>query len=394
VSPAATLTVAAGLASLGILPAFLLGSLASLVREDLGMTRAQVGLAISAFLLVYAIVCVPGGRAADRVGARRALGAACVVVVAVAAGIALMASTFLHVVLLLGVAGAAMGVADPTANMALSRGLNPARQGLAFALKESAGPGATLLAGLAVPTIALTLGWRWTFAACGLLVALLVLLLPWLPGGSAGSSDPAPGGAGTGATSAPRRLSGLVPVAVAGGFGTAAAIAMGAFFVESAANAGVELGMAGLLLSVGSVFGITGRLAMGWLADRRGVGFGTVALLLLGGALGSLALSASQVRPLLLIGTVLSFAAGWGWAALLIYAVVRAWRDMPGSATGVVVAGLTLGAAIGPAVFGWVSSHVSFAVAWYVNAALAVTSAALVARARATERSWTTTPVP
>jgi MFS family permease len=169
---------------------------------------------------------------------------------------------------------------------------------------------------------------------------------------------------------------------------------MGAFFVESAANAGVELGMAGLLLSVGSVFGITGRLAMGWLADRRGVGFGTVALLLLGGALGSLALSASQVRPLLLIGTVLSFAAGWGWAALLIYAVVRAWRDMPGSATGVVVAGLTLGAAIGPAVFGWVSSHVSFAVAWYVNAALAVTSAALVARARATERSWTTTPVP
>ena len=42
------------------------------------------------------------------------------------------------------------------------------RQGLSFGVKQAAIPVSTLLAGAAVPTVALTLGWRWAFVLGGL----------------------------------------------------------------------------------------------------------------------------------------------------------------------------------------------------------------------------------
>ena len=57
-------------------------------------------------------------------------------------------------------------------NLTLARSVPASRLGLSFGIKQAAIPIATLLAGAAVPTVALTIGWRWAYLI-GAAVALL-----------------------------------------------------------------------------------------------------------------------------------------------------------------------------------------------------------------------------
>src|SRR5690606_19508698 len=61
------------------------------------------------------------------------------------------------------------------------------RQGIAFGIKQSAIPLATLLGGIAVPAITLSVGWRWTYVAGATFAVLAAALVV---------SDRRPGGAG------------------------------------------------------------------------------------------------------------------------------------------------------------------------------------------------------
>lgn len=61
-------------------------------------------------------------------------------------------------------------------NLTLSRYVPAHRLGLSFGIKQAAIPLATLLAGAAVPAVALTLGWRWAYGI-GAVLALAALLI-------------------------------------------------------------------------------------------------------------------------------------------------------------------------------------------------------------------------
>ncbi len=100
--------------------------------------------------------------------------------------------------------------------------------------------------------------------------------------------------------------------------------------------------------------------------------------MLLLGALGLAVLAAGTAPALLVIGTVLAFGPGWGWNGLLVLAVVRSNRNAPGAATGIVLAGGTAGAVIGPLVFAWVLAHFDVASGWAAMSAAATISAGLI----------------
>ena len=84
-------------------------------------------------------------------------------------GIAGLATSWWSLSLLIGVAGAGNALTQPAANVLMARTVPPQRHGIAFAVKQSAMPFGTLLGGLAVPVVTLTLGWRWAFAMGGAL---------------------------------------------------------------------------------------------------------------------------------------------------------------------------------------------------------------------------------
>ena len=63
-------------------------------------------------------------------------------------------------------------------NLTLSRSVPAHRLGLSFGVKQAAIPLATLLAGAAVPAVALTVGWRWAYVIASGLAVLALLGAP------------------------------------------------------------------------------------------------------------------------------------------------------------------------------------------------------------------------
>src|SRR5262245_35098637 len=159
-----------------IIPTFLAGAVAVQAGDDLGFGASGLGVLIAGPFLVAALGSAFLGRPAGRRGAGRTLRFTSAPAALVALGLAVAPSYGLLVVGL-GCAGAVNAMAQPAANLLVARGVAPDRQGWAFGLKQSAMPGATMLAGLAVPALALPYSWRWAYvgaAAIGLTAAVVV----------------------------------------------------------------------------------------------------------------------------------------------------------------------------------------------------------------------------
>lgn len=377
-SPAAVRAVvqAVAVSVLGVLPAFLVGALAVQIRADLGVGLGLFGLAAATLFAVSGALARPAGRLVQRLGSHRG-----------AALAATLATTSLTVIGLAGspaalMAGLAVGglgnaVAQPSANAVLSELVTDARLGVAFGIKQSSIPAATLLGGLAVPGVALVFGWRWAVAgAVGLAVVLLLVSL--VGGRDAGRTGPAPGPA----TRAPDKglpRGGLVVLTLGGFLGSAAATPTGVFLVDSAVAAGIDAGPAGLLFAGCSVLGLLVRIGFGWLADRHPgrSAYLFIAHLLAAGTLGYVLLAVGPV-PAFVAGSLLAYGAGWAWTGLFHFAVIRDNRGAAASVTGFVQTGLSLGAASGPLLFGVVAQAVSYPAAWLTSAGLSLAAAVTV----------------
>lgn len=351
-----------------VLPMFLTGGLAVQISAELGIDPAGLGLAVALFFGVSALASLPCGWLVERFGSGptsriAVLGAAVVMVLT-----AWQARTYAGLVTIL-LCGAWCNVLGQLAsNLTLARYVPASRLGLSFGIKQAAIPVATLLSGAAVPTVALTLGWRWAYVI-GAGLALAALLVA--PRDTTGREQ-APAAPGERATAA------LSVIGIAAGLAAASSSALGIFLVASAVDRGIDPGLAGLTLTLGSVVGLVLRLLHGWLADRRSGGhIAVVAASLLLGA-GGLCLLAVPGTPALVIGTVLGFGLGWAWPGLLQFAVVRLNPSAPAAATSIVQVGVYSGGFIGPVGFGFLAAHLSFPVAWLVAAAAMVVAAVLM----------------
>ena len=369
-----TIAAAALSTVLGSLPVFLLGGLAVLVREELRFGEVQLGLAVSVFFSVAALSAVPAGRLVVRLGAWwSTVAGACTS----AGALLLLAVAPAYPVLIgaLALAGAANALAQIGSNEALARVVPARRQGLAFGVKQSAVPAATLLAGLSLPFLGLTLGWRSAFAGGAVLALGYVALAP--RGEQSRPRPPVPGPARREPARGP-----LVVVALAAALGAGAAGGLGAFLVVSAVSTGLSPAQAGLLLAGGSALSVVVRLTVGWRADGRDGGHLDVVVAMLAcGALG-MALLATGSPALLLPGTVLAFALGWGWPGLLNLAVVRLHPSAPAAATSVSQAGVFAGGALGPVTFGLVVELSSYRGAWSVAGVALLLAAVLMRQGR------------
>jgi predicted MFS family arabinose efflux permease len=379
--------LAAGVAATtaSVLPAFLTGAVGVQLRADLGISEGAVGIAITAFFTTAALGSMVLGRAAERIGASTAMRTGLGISVATLLGVAILGRSAgsLSLVLLLG--GVANALTQPSANLLLARRVRRERLGVGMALKQAGMPAATLLGGLAVPTLALTVGWRWAYVAGAVLALAAFTLIPSAEPGEGWrfrrrSGDRPTRPAGSGRPDQPVWL--LVLLSSAACLGASAAGALAAFLVSGAEAAGIAEGPAGLLLTGGSALGIASRLFHGWLADRHHLDpLRRVTLLLAVGGLG-LSLLALDVPTGYLLGTPIAFAFGWSWPGLFNLAVVRANPSGPAAATGTTQTGVYLGALAGPAGFGLLVDRAGYQTAWLVTAAVSVTAALALVEGR------------
>jgi MFS family permease len=316
------------------------------------------------------------GRLAEHLGPHRALRAASWGSAATQLLIAGGARGYGGFLVLLAVAGAWNALAQPAANLFVARALPAHRQGLAFGVKQSAIPASTMLAGVAVPALALTVGWRWAFVAGALLAAGGALVVPAVPAPT-GSRRAAGAAAGD---RAPRDA--MLVLAIGIGLGAASAGSLGGFLVSAGVASGLGEGVAGLTLTLGSAVGVAVRLASGARADRRDGGHLRVVALMLAGGTLAYALLATADPVVHLVATPLAFATGWAWPGLFNLAVVRANPGAPARATGLTQTGTYVGAVCGPLLFGFVADRRSYTAAWLVAGAMSLAAAAAMLEAR------------
>ena len=354
---AAAAAIAAGVTVSGSLPAFLTGGLSVQIREDLGFSAALLGLAVAVYFGVSAAGSAYMGRSALRIGLDRSAGLAAGGT-AVAMLVAAAAPSYGVLVVAMAMAGIANAMAQPSANGLLIRDVPESWRALSFGIKQSAVPTATLLGGLAVPVVALTIGWRWAyvFAAAG---ALIVAAGAWRRGSAASA-----GGEAEERDGRPLEYLPLLVLAASAALGAAAASTLGTFVTASAVNLGVGEAAAGLLLAMGSALGIGMRLASGWYSDRNPRDPLTLVVALLAGGTAGYALMAAQAVPLFVPGVALAFALGWSWPAMFHFAVSRRYGAAAAAATGVTQSGVYVGGVVGPIAFGLIAEHLSYGAAW------------------------------
>ncbi|HWS38897.1 MAG TPA: MFS transporter [Actinoplanes sp.] len=348
------------------IPVFLVGGLAVQVGEELNFSPAGLGLAVSAYFGVSALASIPAGNLVERYGSARIARTAIVLAGASLIGIAFAARSLwtLTAILALGAAANAMG--QLASNTSLSRYTPKNRQGLTFGIKQAAIPVCTLVAGAAVPVLALTVGWRWAFVLAGVLAIATVLLVP-RDGQQSGPAKQS--GRGTGP---------LVVLGIAATLAAAAANALGTFVVSSAVERGISPGPAGLALTLGGAICALARITGGWQADRHpNHQIGVIAALLAVGAAG-LALLAVPGTPALLAGVVLGFGFGWAWPGLMNFAVVRLHPQAPATATSITQTGVYAGGCVGPIALGAVAHTAGYPAMWVTAAGAMVVAAALM----------------
>ena len=337
-------------------PLFLTGALAVQMRAELDFSVAGLGVATALYRGAGAASAVPFGRLADRLGPSWAMRIAALMSLVASLGIGLLATRFALLCGFLMLAGAANALGQTGANLSLSRAVRTGRQGIAFGFKQSALPMATLIAGVTVPAIALTVGWRWAFGLAAALAVTVAVLTP--PSSDVRFTPP------TDTQNRSRRRMPLVVLAVGLMFSMMAASTLSTFTVDAAVASGISAGVAGLVLTAGSATAVTVRLIAGALADRRGGGHLRVVAWLVGLGSFGYALMALQGPLALVLGVFIAFGLGWGFNGLFWFAVVRLNRATPGRATGFVMPGGMVGGVFGPILFGWIVELAGYQTAW------------------------------
>lgn len=352
------------------LPVFFTAAMAVQVTADLRFGTVGIGAAVATFFGTMALSSIHLGRLADRLGATVSLRIATIGAALAATGIAVVSTSWLTLVVWLVLAGIAAALAQPAANRLLIHRVRRDRLGTAFGLKQSAPPTASMLAGLSVPAIALTVGWRWGYAA----LAVAALLVAVAVGPRPTDAPPQVPRAHRPKLEPLRDRPTLVVLATTFGLAFATSSVVLAFYVDAAVRAGTSPRNAGLVFAAASLTAVVTRLAAGVACDRFPIDpLRLCAALLATGAVG-IGLLASGRPAVMTLGAVIGIAGTWGFPGLFWFALVRAYPETPGRITGT-MAPAAIGGIVGPIGFGALATSRGYPFAWAMSATLAVFAA-------------------
>ena len=332
-----------------------------LLKDRLGVTYLDLGLALTTFNVVTGFTQAPMGFLVDKIGARPIL--ICGLVFGSLSFLSLgLITTYPWLLAVAVLAGLANCVYHPADYAMLADGISEHRIGRAFSVHTFAG----FLGGAIAPVILLTVagyGGLETALVCAGFIGLATAALFLLPSQQASASRSRAARAAVGP--AKESLGSIVTPEVLGltAFFTLLALSNSAIFSFSvvALIAAHEVSFAAANIALTAYLGCTaiGVLAGGALADKTrhhgdvaAVGFGLAALVML------LVAVLDLPAPALILAMGLSG---------FIFGLVQPARDMlvrraapPGSAGrvfGIVSTGFNIGGTVGPILFGWMMDH-------------------------------------
>jgi MFS family permease len=243
------------------------------VMAEFGWDQSWIGYLSAANLAGALVILLAGVELIRRIGHVRAfqasiiIGAASLVLFQIPwVGVALLASA------LVGFSNAA---ANPAGAEVLQRFTPDARRNLVFSIKQAGVPLGGVVAGLAIPPLIEAFGWRTALliAAAGA-IAATVLMTPFRSRIEAPREPKAAGRMRIDLAVPLRALRSAPGLPRIAGVGIALSVTQSSWFtfavVHLVIGHGHSLAAAGLVFAVMQAFGVAGRIAAGWVADKAG----------------------------------------------------------------------------------------------------------------------------
>lgn len=354
------------------------------LRDEFGLSLAELGAVLTVTLLGSGVALIPAGKAVDRFGARAttlagsALGAAGLAAAAFAPSGAVLAA-------LLFVAGTGLA-AVPIAGMgAIFRTFDPARRGWALGVRQTAVPLGGVVGAVLLPVLDHAGGVRLALLACAGAVAATCLVFALVAGDARPPERPRAGVRRIWRTPGIRRL-----LLVAACY-IVVLQSLVTYTVPAAREAGLSPFLAGAIFVALNVAAGVARVVWGHLADRHGgtrrvstiVWAGWVAAA--GGVVFALSLHGG---PVVVFPAAILFAFGaLGWNALVyVVAGERAAPELAGQSVAVAATLVfVLSFAVTPPM-GALAEHAGWDVFWVTTAALAAAGALVAARLHGSDR--------
>jgi MFS family permease len=373
----------------------LLAPLFPWLKEAFGVSYAELGFLLTIFFVVSCIVQTLSGFVVDRCGPRPILFAGLALLGLAAFGYA-SSTSYWMLALFSAVAGIGNGVFHPVDYTLINRKVGKARLGHAYSVHGITGSlGWAIAPALLVP-ITLAASWRVALACAGVL-AFVVLAVLWFNRGPLALEleEPAPAAAAERVLPAAETFDFLRIPAVWMCFAFFLFYAMALSIVQSFAPEAarqlhaVPVHLAAICLTVYMVCSAGGMLAGGFLASDAarcerivGLGFGIAATIAL--VVGFTPLPALAVPVLF---GAMGFASGIAGPSRDLLVKRSSPDNATGRVYGVVYAGLDIGQAIAPLVFGSLMDHRHYTSVWLGLAVLQgvlIVSAFNVGRVRRT----------
>jgi predicted MFS family arabinose efflux permease len=333
-------------------------AIASLIREDLGLTLAQAGSFVSAYYIGPVATSLFAGLLADRWGNARTLvlGQAVIALGLLAVS---AAPTYGVFVVLMVAAGVGYGLLNPASTTAAMSWFPVHQRATVVGIKQVGLPFGGMLGAVALPPLALVVGWRWAVAASAGALALCALACALVFRDPPAEVAERRAGRGAGSLRAVLTSRDLWLVALSTGvFAAMQTVWMAFLTLYLQGVVGLSLLAASRYLALAQGGGMLGRVVFGLLSDRVFGGRRRAPLAIAGctSALCSVAIAFTgpgvSTPWLAVLALVFGFA-GIGWNG--VQHTLMAELAGPGAAATAIGLGLAIASAgvmVGPPVFG------------------------------------------
>lgn len=349
--------VAMGVAIVTVLtstPIFLLGATSKLVTKDVHLDISKIGLMFTLYWFFSIIGAYLSRNDRSSFSIKYKISGS-LFVTSFALGII---SIYPAIGLWLGPAlgGAVYGYSQPYTNLLIIKKCSYKIHGFAYGLKQAAIPAATLFCSLSVP-VAVSLGWRNIFAIISILSIFYAIVIAKYDNNDVIQIT-------NNSHSKIDMNWHLGMLALAGGLGAMIGNSLGGFLIVTLTSGGFTLSTASLVAAIAATSNIIVRLIAGFITDYTDWSPSLMLkLMFFFGIVGTLLLSI--VSPLTyIIGAILAYAGGWGWAGLLHFITAKSYPKHEKQATSISQMGVSIGACVGPLLFGWIFKNSGSTLSW------------------------------
>ncbi|MFN9123585.1 MAG: MFS transporter [bacterium] len=309
--------------------------LAPAATRTMGLDPSTVGVFTSLVYLFAAIAAVSSARPVAALGALRA---SQICLLLCAAGIALVATAWLPLVVLGAVLlGLGYGPVTPSSAIILVSTLPARFRSLGFSVKQTGVPVGAGVCGLAIPALVAAFDWQvaaWALAAAAVAGAVLCQPLQRDFDEGVRGSGPSASTSPLGSLALVWRLSRLRELAIGSFVFAGIQMCVVTYLVVFLTGTGLGLAAAGLAMTCAMIGGLVGRIGWGWVADNLLAPRRTLALVSL--LMGMTSLGLACVQPSWPLAAVIAMSAAAGLSSIAwngVYLAEVAHRAPPGMAT-------------------------------------------------------------